>query len=180
MIGGVVIGYTDLNRISRHSKEAICDGLSEDQLAENEEVSYSGADALPIDAPAVFALEFPHEDLQNVMPIACKLQHTGYVISAFLYRTSDADSTFSDVPNESGCVVVYIRRSHEISPFSDWLDSLPCVGDVVTGLDYQDFTSATFSLTLEGRLYLDTTLMILFSPPIPGVHDPERTPWMGL
>ncbi|KIJ65143.1 hypothetical protein HYDPIDRAFT_153126, partial [Hydnomerulius pinastri MD-312] len=174
MIGGVVIGRTDLNRISRHSREAISDGLSEDQLAKNEVDGYSDTDALPIGAPGVFALAFPHnEDLKNFMSVVCKLQRRGYAMFAFLYGTLDTDSIFSDVLDESGCVVDYIWRSDDISTFSDWLDSLPSVPDVVIGLDHQDFTSATFLLTLERRPYLNTTLIRLPRADLP------YSEWMG-
>ncbi|KIJ20676.1 hypothetical protein PAXINDRAFT_106349 [Paxillus involutus ATCC 200175] len=179
MIGGFVIGPDIFAQASCDLKMETEDVSSDDGIDGNEDHRDDDVPAnlrsVPAPNESFIALVFPcEEDLRKFAPVACNLRHRGYSLSAFLYDTTDADVDSSSVLKAKDCIIPYFQRSNEIPNFSDWLDSLTSVPDIVIGLDHQDFVSATFSLTLERPPYLNITLIRLPRSDLP------HTEWMGM
>ncbi|KAF9218498.1 hypothetical protein BS17DRAFT_762234 [Gyrodon lividus] len=178
MTGGLVIGPDTFDQTSCDMKVETEITFSDDGIDENEDRRDDDIQVNSVSVPAYeegfFALAFPRkEDLRKFAPVACNLHRRGYTLSAFLYDTTDADIDFPSALKGRGCTIPYFQRSNEILNFSDWLDSLTSVPDIVIGLDHQDFVSATFSLTLERPPYLNITLIRLPRSELP------HTEWMG-
>lgn len=165
--GGIVIG-TDI------SDTVVCNARTESNKTEESvddpnSHALSGPGPMSISPKGFFILAFPsREDLRNFIPATCKLHYQGYTVLAYIY-----DTEFSGDVIEWNCTIPYFERSKEISSFSDWLNSLGSVPDIVIGLDHQDPVSSTLSLVLERPPFLNTTLMRL-----PRLELPY-TEWIG-
>lgn len=172
--GGIVIGADILDTVACNPSTAF-DITFPDEESDDDPDSSTFADlgSLPISPKGFFVLAFPRkEDLRDFTPATCKLHHQGYSVLAYLYDTVN-ETEPSGVVNERNCTIPYFQRSKETPSFSDWLNSLGSVPDIVIGLDHQDLVSSTFSLILEQPPFLNTTLMRL-----PRLELPY-TEWMG-
>lgn len=172
--GGIVIGADILDTVACKPRTAI--GVTfpnEESDVDPDSRILADITSVPISAKGFFVLAFPRkEDLRNFIPATCKLHNQGYTVLAYLYDTVD-NAGFSSVVVERNCAIPCFQRSKGTLGFSDWLNSLGSVPDIVIGLDHQDFVSSTFSLLLEEPPFLNTTLMRL-----PRLELPY-TEWIG-
>lgn len=156
--GGIVIGKNDAGA---------CNTTIKSNTTSSDEIL--GPGSIPTSLEGFIVLAFPHkEDFREFIPAACKLRHHGYIVSAYIY-----DPQSSVIAIESNCTLPYVERSKDTPGFSDWLNSLGSVPDVVIGLDHRDLVSSTFALILEQPPFLNTTLMRL-----PRLQLPY-TEWIG-
>jgi hypothetical protein len=119
----------------------------------------------PASGSGRFVLVVPHlEDLHAFMPVICRLQSVGHIVSVLLYQALSSDTMHC---SSEGCTLQCSTLPHTAPTFLNWLDSLDASPDVVFALEIQDFLSVTFTMVLLHEPYRKTTLIRLPRADIP-------------
>ncbi|KAG2068755.1 hypothetical protein BDR04DRAFT_1023666 [Suillus decipiens] len=169
MIGGLVLP-SDINRREQNSR------LEMTQIEHNlTGILSAGNDShtqkQPVPTLGSFVLVVPHlEDLHAFMPVVCRLQSVGHIVSVLLYQASSSDTMYC---SSEDCTLQCSTLSHTAPTFHSWLDSLDASPDVIFALDVQDFLSVTFTVVLRHESYRKTTLIRLPRADIP------HSDWIG-
>ncbi|KAG1811515.1 uncharacterized protein BJ212DRAFT_1448453 [Suillus subaureus] len=172
MIGGLVLP-SDISNLN------CCEQISRLPSLEMTRIEHNRTGILSADndgrtqksASGRFVLVVPHlEDLHAFMPVVCRLQSIGHIVSVLLYQASSSDTMHCSFED---CALQCSTLSHTAPTFHNWLDSLDASPDVVFALDVQDFLSVTLTMVLLHEPYRKTTLIRLPRADIP------HSDWIG-
>ncbi|KAG2039899.1 hypothetical protein BDR03DRAFT_932959 [Suillus americanus] len=172
MIGGLVLP-SDISNLN------CCEHNSRFPSLEMTQIEHNSTRILSADsdghtqksASGRFALVVPQlEDLYAFMPVLCRFQSAGHIVSVLLYQASPSDTMHC---SSEDCTLQCSTLSHSAPTFHNWLDSLDTSPDVVFALDVQDFMSVTFTMVLLHEPYRKTTLIRLPRADIP------HSDWIG-
>ncbi|KAG2743228.1 hypothetical protein P692DRAFT_201841865 [Suillus brevipes Sb2] len=175
MIGGLVLP-SDINNLSCCEQNSRLPSLDMTQIEHNPTGILSAdndgrTQKRPASASGRLVLAVPHlEDVHAFMPIVCKLQSVGHIVSVLLYQASSSDAMYC---SSEDCTLQCSTLTHTAPTFHNWLDSLDASPDVVFALDAQDFLSVTFTMVLLHEPYRKTTLIRLPRADIP------HSDWIG-
>lgn len=175
MIGGLVLP-SDIDNLSCCEQNSRLPSLDMTQIEHNPTGILSAdndgrTQKRPASASGRFVLVVPHlEDAHAFMPIVCKLQSVGHIVSVLLYQALSSDTMYC---SSEECTLQCSTLSHTAPTFHNWLDSLDASPDVVFALDAQDFLSVTLTMVLLHEPYRKTTLIRLPRADIP------HSDWIG-
>ncbi|KAG1728107.1 hypothetical protein EDB19DRAFT_1748162 [Suillus lakei] len=168
-IGGLVLPseFSGLNYSEQNSRPPSFQ-ITQIELNLQEISSADGNDRTqkwPASVSGHFVLVVPHlEDLHAFMPVVCRLQSVGHIISVLLYQVSSNDAMYC---SSEDCTLQCSTLSLTTTTFNTWLESLDASPDVVFALDVQDFLSVTLTMVLLLEPYRKTTLIRLPRADIP-------------
>ncbi|KAG1850651.1 hypothetical protein F4604DRAFT_1592745 [Suillus subluteus] len=172
MIGGLVLP-SDISNLNCCEQNSRLPSLEMTQIEHNPTgiISADNDDRTRKSTSGHFVLVVPQlEDLYAFMPVICRLQSIGHIVSALLYQVSSSDTMHC---SSEDCTLQCSTLSHTAPTFHGWLDSLDALPDVVLALDVQDFLSVTFTMVLSHEPYSKTTLIRLPRADIP------HSDWIG-